>query len=89
MTTKPPPAVDSASTESLETIAYQSVSGIPVPEPHERDRLGYNVWRWLKFRKDPLELAVKSAGARIDISAEEALSRIRESLKSQGIADID
>jgi hypothetical protein len=85
MTTKPPPAVISADAGSMDSIAYASVAGIPVSEPHERDRLGYNVWRWLVFRKDPLELAIRSAGARIGISEQEAVQRIREALKKQGI----
>ena len=87
MATKPPPTVISADPRSMESIAYASVSGIPVTEPHERDRLGYNVWRWLVFRRDPLELAVRSAGARMEISEQEALQRIREALKKDGIED--
>ena len=74
-----------ASEKSLEPLAYASVAGIPTVDPHDRDRLAYNVWRWLAFRKDPLDLAVRSAGARLTISEEEALQRIRESLHKQGI----
>ena len=77
--------MNSSPERSLESTAYASVAGIPTVEPHDRDRLGYNVWRWLAFRKDPLELAVRSAGARLTISEEEALQRIRESLQQHGI----
>ena len=85
MTTKAPPPVETAPAQSSEKIAYASVQGIPTVEPHDLDRLGYNVWRWLKYRTDSLELAVRSAGARLMIPEEEALQRIREHLKGQGI----
>jgi hypothetical protein len=70
----------------LETIAYASVSGIPTADPHDRDRLGYNIWRFLTMRRDPLEVSVHTSGARLEITEEEAVRRIRESLLEQGIA---
>jgi len=85
MTTKPPSAVRSAPEDSLEAIAYKSVSGIPAEDPHDLDRLGYTVWLWVKFRRDPLEVAVANAGARLKVSTEEAVRRIRESLQAAGI----
>ncbi|MEK9136953.1 MAG: hypothetical protein AAB393_07510, partial [Bacteroidota bacterium] len=57
---------------------------IPTVEPHDQDRLGYNVWRWLKLKRDPLEVAVKSAGARLLIPEAEAIEKIRENLKQLG-----
>jgi hypothetical protein len=86
MTTKPPSKTRQTAEKSLEAIAYASVQGIPTVEPHDRDRLGYNVWRWLTTRRDSLEMAVRSAAARLLISEERALQQIRESLQSQGIA---
>lgn len=71
--------------ESLERIAYASVSGVPTAEPHDQDRLGYVIYLWLKHRRDPLDVAVKTAVARLLISEEEAIQRIRASLQSQGI----
>lgn len=85
MTTKPPSAVQSSSPASLEKIAYASVASIPTVEPHDQDRLGYNVWRWLKDKQDSLEQCVHNAGARLLITEEEALSKIRESLRRQGV----
>jgi hypothetical protein len=85
MTTKAPPSVRPSADQELENTAYASVKSIPTAEPHDQDRLGYNVWRFLKYRRDPLEVAVRSAGARLLISEEEALQKIRESLKQQGI----
>ena len=85
MTTKAPSTVKPADDASLERAAYASVSGIPVAEPHDRDRLGYNVWRFLTLRKDSLETAVRSAGARMTISEEEAVGKIRAALKESGV----
>ncbi len=85
MTTKPPSAVSPASEKSLEKIAYRSVANIPTVEPHDQDRLGYNIWRWLKYRRDPLEIAVRTSGSRLLISEEEALQTIREILQQEGV----
>ncbi len=85
MTTKPPSTVQSASEESLEHVAYSAVEGIPTVEPHDLDRLGYSIWLWMKYRRDPLHLAVKTAGSRLLISEEEAVDRIRAKLKAKGI----
>jgi hypothetical protein len=85
MTTKPPSTVQPAPESALEHIAYAAVEGIPVADPHDRDRLGYTLWLWLRLRRDPLEAAVRSASARFEISEEEALTRIRERLTASGV----
>jgi hypothetical protein len=85
MTTKPPSAVRPAEEGSLEKVAYASVRGIPAADPHDRDRLGYNVWRWLTTRRDSLEFAVRTSGAHLGVSEEEAVRSIRESLRAQGV----
>jgi len=86
MTTKPPSSVKPAPGQSLEALAYASVAGIPTVEPHDRDRLGFNVWRWLKYRRDSLEATVRSTGARLLISEDEAVEKIRAYLRGVGIA---
>lgn len=86
MTTKAPSTVRPAPEATLEKIAYSCVDGIPTVEPHDLDRLGYNIWLWLKHRRDPLEVAVKTAGARFLISDTEVLERIRGRLQASGIA---
>jgi len=85
MTTKPASSVKPSLEKTLEKIAYASVADIPTLEPHDQDRLGFNVWRWLMYRRDPLEVAVKSAGARLTISEGEAVEKIHASLRMQGI----
>lgn len=84
MTTKAPSTVQPADAAAKEAIAYASVQGIPVREPHDRDRLGYNVWRWLTTGKDSLELAVRTAGARLEIDEKEAVEKIRAALREKG-----
>ena len=69
----------------MESVAYASVEGIPTADPHDRDRLGFNLSLWLTGRRDSLEIAVRTAGARMLISEEEALRRIREALSSRGV----
>ena len=85
MTTKPASKVQPAREGSAESIAYASVEGIPTVDPHDRDRLGFNLWLWLTGRRDPLEVAVRTAGVRLLISEEEALRRIREALGERGV----
>lgn len=85
MTTKPPSAIQPAPDSALERIAYAAVEGIPVTDPHDRDRLGYSLWLWLKLRRDPLEIAVRSACPRFEINEKEALQRIRERLTASGV----
>lgn len=85
MTTKAPSPVRSAPDTALERIAYTAVSAVPTVEPHDQDRLGYNVWRFLAERRDSLEQAVHNAGARLLISEEEALGRIKEALRKAGV----
>ena len=83
MTTKAPSPVEPAEGTTLASIAYAAVSGIPAAEPHDCDRLGYNVWRWLSTGTDSLEEAVKTAGARLKISEEDAVGRIRAYLRDR------
>lgn len=85
MTTKAPSPVKKAPETSLEKAAYASVAGIPAQDQHDLDRLAYNVWLWLTMRRDSLEHAVRSAGARLQVNEEEAVRKIRESLQQQGI----
>lgn len=87
MTTKAPSTVKPAPRDSLEHIAYASVKNIPTVEPHDQDRLGYNIWRWLKYRRDPLEFAVKTSGSRLLISEEETVRKVRENLKQLGVTE--
>lgn len=85
MTTKPASKIQPAQEGSAEAIAYASIEGIPTADPHDSDRLGFNLFLWLTQRRDPLEVAVRTAGARFLVSEEEALRRIREGLTERGV----
>ena len=85
MTTKPPSTIQEFSADSLEKIAYTSVSTIPTEEPNDRNRLGYHIWRWLRNREGTLEQAVAESGTRLHISQHEAVKIIQEALMKQGI----
>ena len=86
MTTKPPSIVQEFSPDTLEKIAYDSVSSIPTEEPNDRNRLGYHVWRWLTTRKGTLEEAVAESGSRLHVQRQEALKTIREVLAKHNIS---
>ena len=85
MTTKPASIVQEHPSDSLESIAYSSVSSIPSTEPNDLNRLGYHVWRWLVNKEGSLEEAIHESGARIGISKQEALRIISEALKKRGL----
>jgi len=86
MTTKAPSTVKPAPPESLEKLAHDSVAGIPVEDPHDLDRLGYNMFLWLRNRRDPLESVVRASCVRLRISESEALDRIRQYLTAHGVS---
>lgn len=71
--------------DTIEKIAYKSVSGIPTEEPNDRFRLGYHVWRWLVEKQGTLSGAVSESAARLHVSVAEATKQIETSLREQGI----
>ncbi len=85
MTTKAPNPIKKAPDAGLEKAAYASVEGIAAEDQHDLDRLAYCVWLWLTTKRDSLEHTVRSAGARLKISEEEAVKKIRENLERRGI----
>lgn len=85
MTTKAPSTVQEFPADTMEKIAYTSVSEIPTEEPNDRNRLGYHVWRWLTTRQGTLEQAIAESGARLGIGKAEALKIISEALAKQGV----
>jgi hypothetical protein len=85
VTTKPPSPVNEFPAESLEKIAYSSVSFIPTQEPNDQTRLAYYVWDWLKNRRGTLEQAVAASGSRMKIPQQEAVKIIEDGLRRQGV----
>jgi len=87
MSTKPPPSVSEFPPESLEKIAYSIAADIEAREPNDRNRLGFNLWAWLRERKGTLEEAVRAAGSRTRLEQEEIVAVIRKRLQEKGIEE--
>lgn len=85
MTTKPPPTVEEFTPETLEKIAYSIAAAVEVREPNDRNRLGYNLWAWLKDRKGTLEQTIRAAGARTNVDEKQILETVKKGLQERGI----
>ncbi len=85
MTTKAPSGIAEFPADSLEKIAYGSVSQIPTQEPNDRSRLGYCVWAWLRERQGTLEQAIRNSGSRVLIPETEVLAIVSKALEGQGV----
>ena len=86
MTTKPGPAVQPASADAQEKIAYESVAMVETVEPNDRNRLGYHVWKWLASRDGTLEELVRESGVRLKVPPAQAATLIRDYLASKGVS---
>jgi hypothetical protein len=85
MSTKAPSVVAEFPAESLEKIAYHSVSEVPTQEPNDRNRLGFCVWAWLRDRNGTLEQAVRNSGSRTHIPYSEVVAIVSKRLQESGI----
>jgi hypothetical protein len=85
MTTKPAPAVAEFASTSLEKIAYTVVADIATREQNDRNRLGYQVWAWLKERRGTIEQAVMSSGSRTELPLTEVAALIKKRLEAKGL----
>jgi hypothetical protein len=85
MTTKAPASIIESSAESLEKVVYALTAEIPVQEPNDANRLGYCVWGWVNERRGTLLQAVKAAGTRSKLDAEEITKIVRKKLDEKGI----
>ena len=85
MSTKPPASVVESPTESLEKLAYNVVAEIATEEPNDRNRLGYCLWGWLSERRGTLLQAVRAAGTRSPLTAEEIFNIIHKRLEEKGV----
>lgn len=86
MSTKAPSAVLEFPADSLEKIAYSSVSDIPVQEFNDQNRLGYCIWAWLRDHKGTLEQAIRNSGSRTHIPYSEVLRIVSKRLEERGVA---
>ncbi len=86
MTTKPPPAVAEFPLDSLEKLAYGTVSDVETVEPNDRNRLGYCIWAWLKERSGTLDEAILNSGSRTKLPLKEIAELVRRRLQENGVA---
>lgn len=85
MATKPPSPIEEFPPETLEQIAYSIAAGIEAREPNDQNRLGYNLWAWLKDRKGSLEQTIRAAGARTTLDEKQVLEVVKKGLQERGI----
>lgn len=85
MTTRQPSPVQVFSDDTLEQIAYSSVTTVPVREPNDQARLGYHLWQFLTGKIPSLEEAIHSAHSRLLISESETGELITQKLRARGI----
>ncbi len=85
MTTKSPAPVAEFSDDSLEKLSYKIAAEIPAEEPNDNNRLGYCLWGWLSERRGTLLQAIRAAGTRSPLSAEEIFKIVGKKLEEKGI----
>ncbi len=84
MTTLPPPSTKKFPEDSLEKKVYNIVEKYSenIPIPNDRNRLGFNLYRFMTGEGDPPEICVKTAKLKVEgISEEELAAKISEDLK--------
>jgi hypothetical protein len=84
MATLPPPATNYFPANSLEKQCYgiAEMFSVNIPIMNDRNRLGFNLYKYMKGEGDKPEILVKSAKIKIvGISKEELASKISEALK--------
>lgn len=83
MTTLPPPNTNFFPESSLEKKCYNVAEMFKefIPIMNDRNRLGYNLFKFMKGEGDKPEIIVKNAKLKIEgISADELAKRISEEL---------
>lgn len=84
MTTLPPPSTKKFPEDSLEKKVYNIVEKYSenIPIPNDRNRLGFNLYKFMTGEGDPPEVCVKAAKIKVEeISEEELAAKISEDLK--------
>ena len=85
MSTKPPPPVAEFAADSLEKLAYSIASEVPARESNDRNRLGFQIWAWLKEPRGTIERAVTSSGARTEQPLDEVAAYVKRRLEERGM----
>ncbi len=85
MTTLPPPSTKSFPEDSLESKVYAIVEKYKenIPIPNDRNRLGYNLYKYMRGEGDAPVISVKNTKIKlVGISDKELAKKIDEDLKS-------
>lgn len=84
MTTLPPPATNNFPDNSLEKQVYNIVEKYAenIPIPNDRNRLGFNLYRFMTGEGDPLEVCVKTSKLKLEgLTEKELAAKLSEELK--------
>ncbi len=83
MTTLPPPGVKQFPADSLEKKCYNIAESLKeyIPVMNDRNRLGFNLYRFMKGEGDTPEIIIPNAKIKFEgISKEELIKKISEEL---------
>lgn len=83
MTTLPPPQTEKFPEDSLESKVYGIIDKYEkhIPIMNDRNRLGFNLYRYMTGEGDPPEICVRSSKLKlIDISEKELAAKLSEDL---------
>lgn len=84
MTTLPPPATNFFPEDSLEKKVYNIVEkyAANIPIANDRNRLGFNLYRYLTGEGDPPDVSVKNSKLKLEgISEKELAEKLTDDIK--------
>lgn len=84
MTTLPPPRTNFFPDDSLEKKVYNVVEkyAANIPIANDRNRLGFNLYRYLTGEGDPPDITVKNSKLKLEgISEKELAQKLEDDLK--------
>ena len=84
MSTLPPPKTKKFPEDSLEKQVYQIVESLNdyIPVTNDRNRLGFNLYKYMKGEGDSPEILVKTSKIKVKgISLEELAGKIKSELE--------
>ncbi len=91
MTSLPPPAVKKFPKDSIESQVYSIAEKFKeyIPITNDRNRLGFNLYRFVKGEGDPPEILVNSAKIKVvGISKEELAKKLSAELAAANFKNI-
>ena len=83
MTSLPPPKTNNFPDDSLEKQVYNIVDKYSenIPVPNDRNRLGFNLYRFMTGEGDPPEVCIKAAKIKVEgLTEKELAAKLSEEL---------